>query len=558
MPNLKGTKTHENLKAAFAGESQANRRYLYFAKVADVEGYPEIAGNFRDTAEGETGHAHGHLDYLKKVGDPGHRPADRRHRARTSRPPSPARPTSTPTCTRAWRRPRASEGFAEIADWFETLAKAEKSHAGRFQKMLDEHQLSRSRRPRAGVAGRGLRRRAIRRARERQCQTHVRRPISYAPDRRADLRPGGAEVLGPGAPRRRRSRGSSRSATAAACASSTATPSRRCSSCIDEHARRRRAQRSRAGETDAVMDACFQCKLCEVQCPYTPRDGHPFQLDFPKLVHRYEAQRAHARGHRACATGCSAIPTPPGRPRALSCGLANTMNRVPPHRWFMEKTLGHPPRQAAARRSPATTFEEWAEAQGAGARRRRAARRCSSRPATCRTTSREIGRDTVEVLRAEPGRRALRRGPRAAAGCRPGSSGDLDDAARAARARNLDVLLPLRRGGRQGAGDQPDLLDDAAAGVPRAGGAGGSRARARSWPRRCSDPERVPLVDPQRAALLHATSSRTPGERSPTTRPATCARRRSASRAAISPQDPGRRGRRPSWPSAAATTAPTP
>src|SRR5215212_8439958 len=70
MANLKGTKTHENLKAAFAGESQANRRYLYFAKVADVEGYPEIAGNFRETAEGETGHAHGHLDYLKQVGDP--------------------------------------------------------------------------------------------------------------------------------------------------------------------------------------------------------------------------------------------------------------------------------------------------------------------------------------------------------------------------------------------------------------------------------------------------------------------------------------------------------
>src|SRR5437762_649837 len=70
MAELKGTKTHRNLRDAFAGESMANRRYLYFAKVADVEGYPEIAGNFRDTAEGETGHAHGHLDYLRKVGDP--------------------------------------------------------------------------------------------------------------------------------------------------------------------------------------------------------------------------------------------------------------------------------------------------------------------------------------------------------------------------------------------------------------------------------------------------------------------------------------------------------
>ena len=67
---LKGSKTHENLKAAFSGESQANRRYLYFSKQADVEGLPDIAGLFRDTAEGETGHAHGHLDYLKSVGDP--------------------------------------------------------------------------------------------------------------------------------------------------------------------------------------------------------------------------------------------------------------------------------------------------------------------------------------------------------------------------------------------------------------------------------------------------------------------------------------------------------
>ena len=67
---LSGTKTFENLKEAFAGESQANRRYLYFAKMADVEGQPDIAGLFRDTAEGETGHAHGHLDYLREVGDP--------------------------------------------------------------------------------------------------------------------------------------------------------------------------------------------------------------------------------------------------------------------------------------------------------------------------------------------------------------------------------------------------------------------------------------------------------------------------------------------------------
>ena len=68
--NLKGTKTHQNLKDAFAGESQANRRYLYFANKADVEGQNDVAALFRSTAEGETGHAHGHLDYLAMVGDP--------------------------------------------------------------------------------------------------------------------------------------------------------------------------------------------------------------------------------------------------------------------------------------------------------------------------------------------------------------------------------------------------------------------------------------------------------------------------------------------------------
>src|SRR3954471_5897542 len=70
MPELEGSKTHENLKAAFASESQANRRYLYFAQKADVEGYPDVAALFRSVAEGETGHAFGHFDFLAEVGDP--------------------------------------------------------------------------------------------------------------------------------------------------------------------------------------------------------------------------------------------------------------------------------------------------------------------------------------------------------------------------------------------------------------------------------------------------------------------------------------------------------
>jgi rubrerythrin len=133
---LKGTKTHQNLKDAFAGESQANRRYLYFAKIADIEGHPDVAANFRETAEGETGHAHGHLDYLKRVGDPAtNLPiGDSKLNLKAAVAGETHEYTDMyPGMAKAAR----DEGFTDIADWFETLAKAEKSHAGKFQKMLD-------------------------------------------------------------------------------------------------------------------------------------------------------------------------------------------------------------------------------------------------------------------------------------------------------------------------------------------------------------------------------------------------------------------------------------
>ena len=135
MKDLNGTKTHANLKEAFAGESQANRRYLYFAKIADVEGQPDIAGLFRDTAEGETGHAHGHLDYLKSVGDP----ATEKRIGDTALNLQSAVHGETHEYTNMYpgmAKTARDEGFPEIADWFETLAKAEKSHAGRFEKAL--------------------------------------------------------------------------------------------------------------------------------------------------------------------------------------------------------------------------------------------------------------------------------------------------------------------------------------------------------------------------------------------------------------------------------------
>ena len=133
--SLSGTKTLQNLKDAFAGESQANRRYLYFAKVADVEGYPEVAGNFKETADGETGHAHGHLDYIKQVGDP----ATGLPIGNTEKNLKAAIAGETheyETMYPGMAKTARDEGFEDVAEWFETLAKAEKSHAGRFQKML--------------------------------------------------------------------------------------------------------------------------------------------------------------------------------------------------------------------------------------------------------------------------------------------------------------------------------------------------------------------------------------------------------------------------------------
>ena len=130
--SLKGSKTEQNLKDAFAGESPLS----LFAAKADVEGYNDVSAVFRSTAEGETGHAHGHLDYLQEVGDPA-----------TGLPIG-----STPDNLKAaiagvtyeytdmypgMAKTARDEGFDEIADWFGTLAKAERSHANRFQKALD-------------------------------------------------------------------------------------------------------------------------------------------------------------------------------------------------------------------------------------------------------------------------------------------------------------------------------------------------------------------------------------------------------------------------------------
>ena len=136
MTQLKGSKTEANLKAAFAGESQANRRYLYFANKADIEGQNDVAALFRSTAEGETGHAHGHLEHLEAVGDPATGlpiGTSRQNLAAAVAGETHEYTDMYPGMAKEARE----EGFDEIADWFETLAKAERSHANRYQKALD-------------------------------------------------------------------------------------------------------------------------------------------------------------------------------------------------------------------------------------------------------------------------------------------------------------------------------------------------------------------------------------------------------------------------------------
>jgi rubrerythrin len=134
MPALKGTESEQNLKNAFAWESRANCLYLYFAQKAEVEGFTDVAAVIRSTAECKTAHAHRDLEYLEEVGDPA---------TGAIGPTGDILKAAVAGETHEYvdlypgmARAARQEGFDEIADWFEMLAKAGKSHTGRFQKVL--------------------------------------------------------------------------------------------------------------------------------------------------------------------------------------------------------------------------------------------------------------------------------------------------------------------------------------------------------------------------------------------------------------------------------------
>lgn len=132
MASLHGTKTVANLMEAFARESQANRRYLWFAQKADIEGRPEAAALFRSVAEAETGHAYGHLEFLAEVGDPATgEPIGDTHENFLAAIASER--FDAEQLYPEYARTAREEGLDAIADWFETLARAEQSHIARLQ-----------------------------------------------------------------------------------------------------------------------------------------------------------------------------------------------------------------------------------------------------------------------------------------------------------------------------------------------------------------------------------------------------------------------------------------
>lgn len=137
MPDFSKSRTLRNLKNAFSTESAANRRYLFFAHQADIEGRPDVAGIFRHTAEGETGHAFGHLEYIMDDGDPatGLPIGDSRQNLQSAMS---GELHESAEMYPGFARIAREEGFDEIAEWFETLARAERSHAARFEKALRE------------------------------------------------------------------------------------------------------------------------------------------------------------------------------------------------------------------------------------------------------------------------------------------------------------------------------------------------------------------------------------------------------------------------------------
>ncbi len=192
-------------------------------------------------------------------------------------------------------------------------------------------------------------------------------------------------------------------------------------------------------ETRRVMDACFQCKLCEVQCPYTQRDGHEFQLDFPKLVHRYKAQQAKREGIPLRAR-LLADPDGAGRMARLSLGMANVVNRLRLPRLLMQAALGiHKDKLLPDFAS--STFERWADRDGRVRQDPKGVEAVLFPTCYVENNEPQIGRDTLEVLDKNEVPSACVKGLQCC-GMPAWESGDLESLRKQA-ANNIRILKPF-------------------------------------------------------------------------------------------------------------------
>ena len=178
---------------------------------------------------------------------------------------------------------------------------------------------------------------------------------------------------------------------------------------------RRRCASLSAAQKQRVIDLCYGCKLCEVRCPYTPHDGHEFQLDFPRLMLRARAVegREHGLGMREKMLG---NPDRLGKLGSMVPKLANWACRSPFQRAMMEKMLGIS-RDKQLPEFAGETFETWLERTGIPPRPpSRRPRSRFFRPVSSTTTTRRRGARWSRCSRATDAR--SHRPSRTAAGCR--------------------------------------------------------------------------------------------------------------------------------------------
>ena len=127
MPELKGSKTEQNLKTAFSGESEARNKYSYFASVAKKEGYEQISAFFLETADNEKEHAKLWFKHLKGIGNT----------KENLKSAAQGENFEWTTMYKTFAETAWAEGFDEIAKQMEQVAEIERHHEERYLKLLE-------------------------------------------------------------------------------------------------------------------------------------------------------------------------------------------------------------------------------------------------------------------------------------------------------------------------------------------------------------------------------------------------------------------------------------